>query len=112
MAKINPGDTIGKIGNDLVHREKFKRPIVMCAVAANGSVLAGDYPRRRLPVQLELFCERPVLQKMETPLNVFYIDAEGRVARAIMDDAGVQISIDEPTRKRKTRRREPRKDVA
>jgi hypothetical protein len=67
MTKINPGDAIGKIGNDLVHREKFKRPIVMCAVAANGAVLAGDYPRGRLPVQLELFCERPVSQKMKMP---------------------------------------------
>jgi hypothetical protein len=52
------GEAIGRIANDLVHREKFKRPIVMCAVGANGSVLAGDYPRGRLPIAVEYFCER------------------------------------------------------
>jgi len=33
-----------------------------------------------------------------------------RVARPIMDDEGVQISIDEPTAKRKTRKRAGRQE--
>jgi hypothetical protein len=35
------GEAIGRIANDLVHREKFKRPIVMCAVSANFCVDAN-----------------------------------------------------------------------
>jgi len=82
---------------------KFKRPIVMCAVGANGSVLAGNYPRGRLPIAVEYFCERPVGRRMEMPLNVFYADANGRSAHAIMDEHGVRTAIEDPLAKKKSR---------
>ena len=104
--KVNLGEAIGEIANDLVHREKFKRPIIMFAVAANGSVLAGEYPRGRLPVTIEYFCERPVGKMVELPLNIFYVDASGRTARAMMDAEGVQISIDERVTKKAARRKQ------
>jgi hypothetical protein len=92
---VGPGEAIGQIANDLIHRHRFKRPVVMFAAGVNGSVLAGDYPKGRLPVSLRVFCERPVGKLMKNPITVFYIDARGRTARAVMNGKQCDLTIDD-----------------